>query len=203
MRPGRLEVHVEIGLPDEQGRLQIIAIHTKSMREHKRLDQAALDNLGELARLTKNFSGAEIEGLVKSAASFAFQRNVNVKDMSKINEADLVVLWADFQHALGEVEPRLGANAEELQTLFRNGIVPYGPSFDSLMATLRRFVQQVRASTRTPILSVLLEGSASTGKTAIAASLGVESEFPFVRVVSADAMVGYSEASKVRFTHTH
>jgi vesicle-fusing ATPase len=55
----------------------------------------------------------------------------------------------------------------------------------------------VRGSTRTPILSVLLEGAASTGKTAIAASLGVESEFPFVRVVSADAMVGFSEASKV------
>jgi ATP-dependent 26S proteasome regulatory subunit len=81
MRPGRLEVHVEIGLPDEAGRLQIISIHTKSMREHKRLAPEALDNLGELARATKNFSGAEIEGLVKSAASFAFQRNVNVKDV--------------------------------------------------------------------------------------------------------------------------
>ena len=51
------------------------------MREHKRIGQEALDNLAELARLTKNFSGAEIEGLVKSAASFAFQRNVNVKDV--------------------------------------------------------------------------------------------------------------------------
>jgi SpoVK/Ycf46/Vps4 family AAA+-type ATPase len=56
---------------------------------------------------------------------------------------------------------------------------------------------QVRTSTRTPILSVLLEGAASTGKTAIAASLGMESEFPFVRVVSADAMVGFTEGSKV------
>jgi len=56
------------------------------------------------------------------------------------------VQWSDFQKALGEVEPRLGANAEELQTLFRNGIVPYGPSFDNLMATLRRFVQQVGSS---------------------------------------------------------
>lgn len=64
--------------------------------------------------------------------------------MSKINEADLVVQWTDFQNALQEVEPRLGANAEELQVLFRNGIVPYGPSFDNLMTTLRRFVQQVR-----------------------------------------------------------
>jgi len=81
---------------------------------------------------------------VKSAASFAFQRNVDVKDVSKINEANLVVQWSDFLNALKEVEPRLGANSEELQGYYRNGIVPYGPSFDSLLTTLRRFVQQVR-----------------------------------------------------------
>lgn len=196
MRPGRLEVHVEIGLPDEAGRLQIISIHTKSMREHKRIAPEALDKLAELARQTKNFSGAEIEGLIKSAASFAFQRNVNVKDLSKLNEADLIVQWSDFQLAQQEVQPRLGANSEELEVLFRNGIVPYGPAFESIMMTLRRFVQQVRVSARTPLLSILLEGAPSTGKTAIAASLGVQSEFPFVRVVSADAMVGFSEAAK-------
>jgi hypothetical protein len=67
-----------------------------------------------------------------------------------------VVQWGDFQKALDEVEPRLGANAEELQTLFRNGIVPYGPSFDNLMATLRRFVQQVRACVRAWILPSVL-----------------------------------------------
>ncbi|TFJ84117.1 hypothetical protein NSK_004590 [Nannochloropsis salina CCMP1776] len=196
LRPGRLEVHVEIGLPDEEGRLQIISIHTKSMREHKRIAPEAVEKLAELARATKNYSGAEIEGLVKSAASFAFQRNVNVKDLSQLKEEELIVEWADFQRALLEVPPRLGANSEELEVLFRNGIVPYGSSFDAIMMTLRRFVQQVRVSDRTPLLSVLLEGAPSTGKTAIAASLGVQSEFPFVRVVSADAMVGFSETAK-------
>ena len=54
----------------------------------------------------------------------------------------------------------------------------------------------MRVSSRTPLLSILLEGSSNTGKTAVAAFLGAESEFPFVRVLSADAMVGFSEASK-------
>mmetsp|Transcript_30164 Transcript_30164/g.5458 ORF Transcript_30164/g.5458 Transcript_30164/m.5458 type:complete len:85 (+) Transcript_30164:1072-1326(+) len=69
LRPGRLEVHVEIGLPDEHGREQILNIHTKSMRDSKHLDESV--DLLELASLTKNFSGAEIEALVKSAASHA------------------------------------------------------------------------------------------------------------------------------------
>ena len=68
--------------------------------------------------------------------------------ITKINDADIVVSYSDFQNALKEVEPRLGINTDELGSLFRNGIVPYGPSFDSIITTLRRFVQQVRIRVR-------------------------------------------------------
>jgi vesicle-fusing ATPase len=74
LRPGRLEVQVEVGLPDEAGRAQIFAIHTARMAEHAFL--GADVDLAALAARTKNFSGAEIEGLVKSAASFALNRQV-------------------------------------------------------------------------------------------------------------------------------
>lgn len=76
LRAGRLEVHMEISLPDESGRLQILGIHTSKMRTNH-LMEADVD-LAELAALTKNFSGAEINGLIKSATSFAFNRHVKV-----------------------------------------------------------------------------------------------------------------------------
>jgi len=76
LRPGRLEVHMEISLPDEHGRYQILTIHTAKMRNNGVMD---LDvDLRELSALTKNFSGAEIGGLIKSATSFAFNRHVKV-----------------------------------------------------------------------------------------------------------------------------
>jgi ATP-dependent 26S proteasome regulatory subunit len=81
VRPGRLEVQVEISLPDEHGRFQILSIHTASMREAKYL--SAEVSLPELATETKNFSGAEIEGLIKSAASFAFAREVQVDNLKQ------------------------------------------------------------------------------------------------------------------------
>lgn len=77
LRPGRLEVHMEINLPDEKGRLQILNIQTSKMRDNKVMDRDV--NLEELSLLTKNFSGAEIGGLVKSATSFAFNRHVKVR----------------------------------------------------------------------------------------------------------------------------
>jgi len=54
----------------------------------------------------------------------------------------------------------------------------------------------VRSSEHTPLLTALLEGPAGAGKTALAATLGLESAFPFVKVVSADSMVGFSEPAK-------
>src|SRR5690606_31940080 len=84
LRPGRLEVHMEISLPDENGRRQILKIHTNKMRTNNAMDSDV--DLEELASLTKNFSGAEIGGLVKSATSFAFNRHVKVGTVAGIDE---------------------------------------------------------------------------------------------------------------------
>jgi vesicle-fusing ATPase len=76
LRPGRLEVHMEISLPDEAGRFQILNIHLAKMKQSGIMDRDV--DVAELASVTKNFSGAEIGGLVKSATSFAFNRHVKV-----------------------------------------------------------------------------------------------------------------------------
>ena len=202
LRPGRLEVHVEIGLPDKKGRLQILNIHTRNMRQAKRVTQEVIDRLPEIADKCKNFSGAEIEGLVKAASSYALTRCVDVKDLSKAPDTkNLILKYEDFERALNDVEPKFGAKSQELKAYYRNGFVPYGDSFDALMGTLERLVEQVRNSSRTPLMSVLLQGSPAAGKTAIAAKVAVDSGYPFVRMISADEMIGYSENSKCQLIH--
>ena len=67
------------GLPDQHGRLQILNIHTETMRLHKKL--APDVDLAELSVQTKNFSGAEIEGLVRAAQSTAMNRLIKVTEM--------------------------------------------------------------------------------------------------------------------------
>merc|ERR1740121_186774 len=102
LRPGRLEVHVEISLPTEEGRVEILNIHTKTMREKNYLDPGV--SIPALAASTKNFSGAEIEGLVRSATSFALNRKVNFQDVTKTAAMDEIkVLNDDFEQALLEV----------------------------------------------------------------------------------------------------
>lgn len=78
LRPGRLEVKMEIGLPDERGRIQILHIHTAKMRQHELL--AGDVDIEELAVETKNYSGAELEGLVRAAQSTAMNRHIKSAD---------------------------------------------------------------------------------------------------------------------------
>ncbi|DBB18339.1 hypothetical protein WJX82_004385 [Trebouxia sp. C0006] len=195
LRPGRLEVQVEIGLPDDKGRLQILQIHTSKMAANSFLGRDI--DLWSLAERTKNFSGAEIEGLVKSAASFALNRQVDVNDLDKpVIEENIKIEMADFERALSEVKPAFGAVTETLEQYRLNGMVDSGEHFRHLQSTCRNLVEQVRTSEKTPILTCLLEGPTGTGKTALAATIGIDSQFPYVKLISAENMVGFSEQAK-------
>lgn len=64
-------------LPDEFGRLQILKIHTSRMRDNDKLAKDV--DLEELSKRTKNFSGAELEGLVRASTATAMNRLIKVK----------------------------------------------------------------------------------------------------------------------------
>ncbi|KAI8973858.1 P-loop containing nucleoside triphosphate hydrolase protein [Pilobolus umbonatus] len=197
LRPGRLEVHMEIGLPDENGRLQILTIHTSKMRQNDILDGDV--SLEELAELTKNYSGAEIAGVVKAASSYAFSRHIKVGTVAGISPEieNMKVGMDDFMNALKEVQPAFGVAEAELQQCVQNHIIPYSPSINDILADGRLYVDQVRQSSRTPLVSVLLSGPAGSGKTAIAATIALQSEFPFIKLISPETMVGMTESAKV------
>lgn len=200
LRPGRLEVHIEISLPDEHGRLQILNIHTSKMRTNDVMGHDV--DLAELAALTKNFSGAEIGGLVKSATSFAFNRHVKVGTVAAFDDVNnMKITRADFMHALDEVQPAFGVSEEELTEVVQNGIIHYSKKVNEILNDGSLLVEQVRHSDRTPLVSVLLHGPAGSGKTALAATIAMQSEFPFIKLISSEQMIGMSEQQKVAQLH--
>lgn len=198
LRAGRLEVHMEISLPDEQGRAQILKIHTTKMRKNDVLEADV--NVEELAKLTKNFSGAELSGLVKAASSFAFSRHIKVGTMASINPdvENMKVNRQDFFQALEEVKPLFGVAEEELGKRLRGGIINYSPFIQDILEEGRLYINQVRKPGSTPILSVALHGPPGSGKTAMAAKMAIDSGFPFIKLVSPEDMVGFSEMQKVQ-----
>ncbi len=76
-------------------------------------------------------------------------------------------------------------------------MIPFGPVFTKLKTTCQRFVNQIRTVERTPLISILLSGQVGSGKTALAATLAQESKFPFIKLITPEKMVGFSESSRV------
>lgn len=218
MRPGRLEVQIEINLPDEHGRAQILKIHTELARKNGTLHPEVIADLDfcmdplkpvnndpeyrNLAQRTKNFSGAEIEGLVRAANAHALSRGTDGKTFQAIANFMPQIKMEDFAMALEEVKPKFGAPSDQLSLHFKNGIVPYGRSFTDVKDALVRVIDQVRSNDKTPLMSVLLHGERGAGKTALATYCAVASEFPLVRLIRASELIARPENAKCGFIHT-
>lgn len=198
LRPGRLEVKMEIGLPDEHGRIQILNIHTAKMRQHNLLGSDV--DIKELAIETKNFSGAELEGLVRAAQSTAMNRHIKASSTVEVDTETaekLQVCRMDFMGSLNnDIKPAFGTNQEDYASYIMNGIIVWGDVVSAVLEDGKLLVQQTKNSDRTPLVSVLLEGPPNSGKTALAAKISEESEFPFIKICSPDKMIGHSEIAK-------
>lgn len=192
LRPGRFEVHVEVGLPTEEGRVEIFHIHTAKMRENGKL--AADVDLLKMAQLTRNYSGAEIEGVVRAATSYALLRHTDMKEGRIKDAGNIVLRGADFESALTSVQPAFGKAEDACRDFVQQGLSNYGPKWQAFWTKMQ---QTVGLCSHIGNISVLLTGCSGCGKTAIAASLAVASGFPYVKVISADSMVGYSDMQRV------
>lgn len=197
LRPGRFEIQIEISLPDEKGRKDILLIHTKKMKDNDLLgDDVDFD---ELASLTKNFTGAELEGLVNSASSFAINQYTKSENIAKVDQniAKMKLTRNEFLLALNEVKPAFGVNEEDLNLNFPYGVIEYNRRIHSIFERLTSYIEEVKNSDSERLISVLLHGEPGVGKTAIASMIALQSEFPYIKMLSAENLVGMSEAMKI------
>ena len=198
LRPGRFEVHIEVGLPDEHGRHQILTIHTKTMRNNKLLGSDV--DLNYLASELKNYTGAEIEAIVKSANSFALNRHHKLMDFTKqlkIENPGKVEMM-DFRRAMEEIRPEFGVETSKLDVYNREELVNYGTRMSNILTDSLKILDEVKQN-KVPIASLLLYGKNGTGKTSIAAKLAIDSDFPFVKIISAEDLIGKPEFFKVNY----
>lgn len=200
LRPGRFELQIEISLPDEKGRKDILLIHTKTLSENKFLNKDV--DFDELAILTKNFTGAELEGLCNSAKSFALSRHTKSGAVAQIDFdsiAKFEIVRNDFLLALNEVKPAFGTDEEDLASSAPHGIIEFSPKIKQIFDRGQSYIDEVRTSETDSLISVLLHGPSGSGKTAIACTLALNSDFPFIKLLSAESVVGMGELQKISY----
>jgi len=202
-RPGRFDREIEIGVPDREGREEILMIHTRGMPiEGSEEERDAL--LMELASLTHGFVGADLAALAREAAMKTLRRYLPDIDLEKPIPSDVLekmrVTTEDFKNALKEAEP--SAMREVLVEIPRVTWDQVG-GLDEVKMKLREAVEMPlkdpdafkRMGIRPP-RGILLYGPPGTGKTLLAKAVATESEANFISIKGPEVMskwVGESE----------
>jgi ATP-dependent 26S proteasome regulatory subunit len=178
LRPGRLEVHLRIELPDLLGRRDILRIHTRQMRSAGGLSDKAIALLEDvdgplgIPVRTEHYSGAELAGLIRSAASFALGRSIESDENDDDGKLGVVSV-DDLDQALREVRPALGKQDEVLKLRFPLGISACSSAMKRIMRDLDRFASPPSLRLNVPRLQSLLlvgaGGAGGAGATALAA----------------------------------
>ena len=198
-RPGRLDREIEIGIPDEEGRFEILSIHTRGMPLDENVD------LKQISKTSHGFVGADLEVLSKEAAMRSLRRILPEIDLDeeKISSEILQkikISSEDFRDALKEVRP---SALREVQVQIPN------VSWDDV-GGLEELKEELREAIEWPIKhkeafeyvdveapkGVLLYGPPGTGKTLIAKALAKMTDSNFISVKGPELLskwVGESE----------
>ncbi|MBT7706730.1 CDC48 family AAA ATPase [archaeon] len=185
-RPGRFDREVEIKVPDKEGRLSVLKIHTRGMPLTKDVD------LDSLARRTHGFVGADLESLAKEAAMSVLRENIHKFNLEEDEEVsndilnELVISASSFEDALKVVRP--SAMREVLVETPNVSWTDVG-GLDGVKQDLAEAVEWpmkfpksfIRMGIRPP-RGILLYGPPGTGKTLLAKAVAKESEANFIQV---------------------
>ena len=198
-RPGRFDREIVIGVPDRDGRKEILQIHTRGMPLAKDVD------LDALANVTHGFVGADLEAICKEAAMSALRRILpEIKLEEKVIPPEVLeklqVTKEDFDDALKMVEP----------SAMREVLIEVPDVRWSDVGGLEDVKQELREAVEWPLKhpdsfkrmgiepprGILLYGPPGTGKTLLARAVATESEANFIAIKGPEMLskwVGESE----------
>lgn len=200
-RPGRFDREIELGVPNKDGRKEILQIHTRGMPLDKSVD------LVQIAEITYGYVGADITALCKEAAMYALRRVLpdigSIKGDRPIPQEilkKLIVTKDDFDHAMKMVEP--SAMREVLIEIPNikwedvGGLEEVKKSMKEVIEWPLKYSDSFERLGIKPPAGVLLFGPPGTGKTLLAKAVANESGANFISVKGAELLsmwVGESE----------
>ncbi|MEM1507293.1 MAG: CDC48 family AAA ATPase [Candidatus Bathyarchaeia archaeon] len=198
-RPGRFDREIEIGVPNKQGRLEILQIHTRNM------PLAEDVNLEKIASITHGFVGADLVALCKEAAMRALRRILPEIDFERdtipaeiLNK--ITVTMGDFMETLKDVEP--SAMREVLIEVPNvkwddiGGLHEVKLELQEAVEWPLKYPELFEHMDAKPPKGILLYGPPGTGKTLLAKAVATESEANFISIKGPEILskwVGESE----------
>jgi transitional endoplasmic reticulum ATPase len=198
-RPGRFDREIELGVPDRNGRLEILQIHTRGMPLDKDV------NLEKLADISHGFVGADLQALSKEAAIGALRRVLPEIDLSSESIPSeilkkIIVTMQDFVDVTKEMEPsamrEVFVEVPDVKWEDIGGLADIKQELQEAVEWPLKYQNAFTYADATPPKGILLYGPPGTGKTLMAKAAANESEANFISIKGPELLskwVGESE----------
>jgi transitional endoplasmic reticulum ATPase len=198
-RPGRFDREIEIGVPNRDGRLEVLQIHTRGMPLDKDVD------LQKLADISHGFVGADLQALAKEAAMRALRRvlpDINLSSESIPLETlrKIIVRMQDFMDVIKETEPsamrEVFVEVPDIKWEDIGGLSTIKQELQEAVEWPLKYLNVFTYADATPPKGILLYGPPGTGKTLMAKAAANESEANFISIKGPELLskwVGESE----------
>jgi vesicle-fusing ATPase len=185
LRPGRFEVQIEIGLPDDKGRLDILKIHTNKMNQAGYLKDYDLE---EIANLAKNFTGAELESVVKNAVSFSIAKELDPENLSSIKDINPIITQHELIKSVKEIKPQFGSVSKEIEIITS---VPYELYSNEYTQRYEDILEKINNLTKGNLLSILIQGDSYVGKTTMACQIAKKCCLNCIKFVNSESLMNH------------
>jgi transitional endoplasmic reticulum ATPase len=184
-RPGRFDREIAIGVPDRNGRLEVLQIHTRGM------PLAEGVNLERLAEITHGFVGADLEALCREAAMTTLRKampQLRLDDgfLSEDLLLNLEVTMDDFVEALRDVEPsairEIFTEVPDVAWEDVGGLEEAKRALKEAVEWPLKYADLFTQMGATPPKGILLSGPPGTGKTLLAKAVASQSGVNFISI---------------------
>ena len=198
-RPGRFDRELEIGVPDREGRLEILQIHTRGMPLAKDV------NLEKLADISHGFVGADLQSLSKEAGMRSLRRILPNLDLSSESIPSdtlrkIIVTMNDFMDVIKEMEPsamrEVFVEIPDISWDDIGGLESIKQEMQEAVEWPLKYQGIFTFADAVPPKGILLYGPPGTGKTLMAKAAANESEANFISIKGPELLskwVGESE----------
>lgn len=191
LRPGRFEVQIEIGLPDEKGRYDILKIHTNKMNKSGYLDIGV--NLEEIAKITQNFTGAELESVVKNAVSYSIAKELDPSNLSSAKDINPIVSQTELVRSANEIKPQYGSVSKEIEIITSVPFELYGVEYTQKYNDI---INKIKNLSKGNMLSILIQGDLYVGKTRMACQIAKNCGLGCIKFISSESLMDYTFKEK-------